>query len=140
MAPNSPACSFIHKSIAGSRSTVPLNRSKFRSPRGYTLLLSRILESAADPSPRFESYLPVPGCDIFLILHGIPETLSLDSELAQSVQGHQSAMRVECHDVGEDAAECEGLSRFAQCVDERIIPCGAISDVIQNTMQFSVGL
>src|ERR1700690_2460342 len=28
MAPNSPACSFIHASMAGSRSTAPLNRSK----------------------------------------------------------------------------------------------------------------
>src|SRR5271166_4654307 len=27
MAPNSPACSFIHTSMAGSRSTTPLNRS-----------------------------------------------------------------------------------------------------------------
>src|SRR5215510_1119986 len=27
MAPNSPACSFIHASMAGSRSTTPLNRS-----------------------------------------------------------------------------------------------------------------
>src|SRR5215471_8421315 len=27
MAPNSPACSFIHASMAGSRSTAPLNRS-----------------------------------------------------------------------------------------------------------------
>src|SRR5262249_49839789 len=27
MAPNSPACCFIHASIAGSRSTAPLNRS-----------------------------------------------------------------------------------------------------------------
>src|SRR5438094_9372434 len=31
-------------------------------------------------------------------------------------------MRVECHDMGEDAAEREGLSRFAQSVDERVIP------------------
>src|SRR6266404_990916 len=29
MAPNSPECSFIHASIAGSRSTAPLNRSNF---------------------------------------------------------------------------------------------------------------
>src|SRR5882762_10329077 len=28
MAPNPPACSFIHASMAGSRSTAPLNRSK----------------------------------------------------------------------------------------------------------------
>src|SRR5438132_5822168 len=27
MAPNSPACSFIHASMVGSRSTAPLNRS-----------------------------------------------------------------------------------------------------------------
>src|ERR1039458_1209336 len=27
MAPNAPACSFIHASMAGSRSTAPLNRS-----------------------------------------------------------------------------------------------------------------
>jgi hypothetical protein len=37
-------------------------------------------------------------------------------------------MRVECHDMGEDAAEREVLSRFAQSVDERIIPGGAVSD------------
>jgi hypothetical protein len=34
----------------------------------------------------------------------------LDAELAKSVQGHQSAMRVECHDMGEDPAGREGLS------------------------------
>src|SRR6267378_947322 len=28
MAPDSPACSFIHTSMAGSRSTAPLNRNK----------------------------------------------------------------------------------------------------------------
>jgi hypothetical protein len=48
-------------------------------------------------------------------------------------------MRVECHDMGEDAAEREGLSRFAQGVDERIIPGGAVSDVTENTTQFSIG-
>jgi hypothetical protein len=47
-------------------------------------------------------------------------------------------MRVECHDMGEDAAEREGLRRFAQSVDERIIPGGAVSDVTENTMQFSI--
>src|SRR5216684_455938 len=49
-------------------------------------------------------------------------------------------MRVECHDMGEDAAEREGLGRFAQSVDERIIPGGAVSDLAENTMQFSIGL
>src|SRR2546422_1947253 len=49
-------------------------------------------------------------------------------------------MRIECHDMGEDAAECEGLSRFAQSVDERIIPGGAVSDVSENPMQFGIGL
>jgi len=42
--------------------------------------------------------------------------------------------------MSEDAAEREGLSRFAQSVDERIIPGGAVSDVIQDTMQSSIGL
>src|SRR5712692_6135648 len=49
-------------------------------------------------------------------------------------------MRVECHDMGEDAAEREGLSGFAQSVDERIIPGGAVPDVTENTMQFGIGL
>src|SRR5450755_4706022 len=49
-------------------------------------------------------------------------------------------MRVECHDMGEDAAVREGLCRFAQSVDERIIPAGAVSDVTENTMQFSIRL
>src|SRR5438105_4658077 len=80
----------------------------------------------------FGSYLLVPGCHTFLILHGIAETCGLDAELAKSVQGHQPAMRVECHDMGEDAAEREGLSRFAQSVDERIIPGGAVSDVTEK--------
>src|SRR5438445_3018520 len=48
-------------------------------------------------------------------------------------------MRVECHNMGEDAAEREGLSRFAQSIDERIIPGGTVSDVTENTMQFSIG-
>src|SRR5437667_8404638 len=47
-------------------------------------------------------------------------------------------MRVECHDMGEDAAEREGLSGFAQSVDERIIPGGAVPDVTENTMQFGI--
>src|SRR4029077_12894591 len=89
---------------------------------------------------RFERYLLVPGCHTFLILHGIAETFGLDAELAKSVQGHQSAMRVECHNMGEDSAEREGLSGFAQSVDERIIPGGAVPDVNENTMQFGIGL
>jgi hypothetical protein len=64
----------------------------------------------------------------------------LDAQLAKSVQGHQSAMSVECHDMGEDAAERESLSGFAQSVDKRIIPGGAIPDVTENTMQFGIGL
>src|SRR6201987_5443544 len=89
---------------------------------------------------RFERYLLVPGCHTFLILHGIAETFGLDAELAKSVQGHQSAMRVECHNMGEDAAEREGLSGFAQSVDECIIPGGAVPDVTENTMQFGIDL
>ncbi len=42
--------------------------------------------------------------------------------------------------MGEDAAEREGFSRLAQSVDERIVPCGAVSDVTKNTMQFCIGL
>ncbi len=49
-------------------------------------------------------------------------------------------MRVECHDMGEDAAVREGLRRFAQSVDEGIIPAGAVSDVTDNPMQFSIRL
>ena len=49
-------------------------------------------------------------------------------------------MRVECHDMGEDTAEREGLGRLAERVDKSVIPCGAISNVPQNTMQFSIGL
>jgi hypothetical protein len=42
----------------------------------------------------FESYLLIPGSHTFLILDGIPETFGLDAELAYSVRGHQSAMRI----------------------------------------------
>src|SRR6266446_6285014 len=134
MAPNSPACSLIQASMAGARSTAPLNRSN-------SVLIVATLESAGGVlSWRFERYLLVSGSPTFLILHGIAETFGLDAELAKSVQGHQSAMRVECHDMGEDAAEREGLSGFAQSVDERIIPGGAVPDVTENTMQFGIGL
>jgi hypothetical protein len=56
----------------------------------------------------------------------------LDAELAKSVQGHQSPMRVERHDMGEDATERERLSRFAESVDERIVPGGAVSDLTEK--------
>ena len=62
---------------------------------------------------RLNWYLLVPWRYAFLILHGIAEPFSLDAELAESIQGHQSAVRIERHDMGEDAAEGEGLSRFA---------------------------
>src|SRR6266481_5245367 len=125
MAPNSPTCSLIQASMAGARSTAPLNRSN-------SVLIVATLESAGGVlSWRFERYQLVPGCHTFLILHGIAETFGLDAELAMSV---------ECHDMGEDAAEREGLSRFAQSVDERIIPGGAVPDVTENTMQFGIGL
>src|SRR6266404_3751632 len=122
-------CMLFHPRIDG---WIPLDSAieshQFRSHRHVT------------PSWRFESYRLIPGCHTFLILHGIAETFGLDAELAKSVQGHQSAMRVECHDMGEDAAEREGLSGFAQSVDERIIPGGAVPDVTENTMQFGIGL
>src|SRR5436190_4649088 len=109
--------------MAGARSTAPLNRSN-------SVLIVATLESAGGVlSWCLERYLLVPGCHTFLILHRIAETFGLDAELAKSVQGHQSAMRVECHDMGEDAAEREGLRRFAQSGDERIIPRGAVSDI-----------
>jgi len=95
MAPNSPVCSLIQASMAGARSTAPLNRSN-------SVLIVATLESAEVPAGS--------RCHTFLILHGIAETFGLDAELAKSVQGHQSAMRVESHDMGEDAAEREGTS------------------------------
>src|ERR1700685_3623358 len=91
-------------------------------------------------SSRFEMYVLIPGRHAFLILHGIAETFGLDAELAQSVQGHQPAVRVEGHDMGEDAPEREGFSRLAQSVDERVIPGGAASDITENTVQLGVGL
>src|SRR5579862_1653283 len=134
MAPNSPACSLIQASMAGARSTAPLNRSK-------SVFIIATLELAEDVlSSRFERYLLVPGRHTFLELHRIAETFGLNTELPKSVQGHQSAMRVEGDDMGEDAAEREGLSGFAQSVDERIIPGGAVSDVAENAMQFGIGL
>src|SRR3984885_3177133 len=134
MAPSSPACSLIQASMAGARSTAPLNRSK-------SVLIVATLQSAGGVlSWRFQRYLLVPGCHTFLILHGIAETLGLDAELAKSVQGHQSAIRVESHDMGEHAAEREGLGGFAQSVDERIIPGRAVADGTENTMQSGIGL
>src|ERR1700738_5157700 len=128
-------CMLSHPSIdAGS----PLDSAVEYS---NSVLIVATLESAGGVlSWRFEGYLLVPGCHTFLILHGIAKTFSLDAELAKSVQGHQSAMRVECHDMGEDAAEREGLSGFAQSVDKRIVPGRAVPDVTENTMQFGIGL
>src|SRR5215831_14774370 len=91
-------------------------------------------QSPLSGSWRFKSYLAAPRGHAFLIFHRIAETFGLDAELAQSVQGHQPAMRVESHDMGEDAAEREGLGRLAERVDKGVIPGGAVSDVRQNTM------
>src|ERR1700690_4403149 len=57
MAPNSPACSFIHASMAGFRSTAPLNRSNsvlivalFSAPEMYGhVAFHRSLEAQPDP-------------------------------------------------------------------------------------------
>ena len=128
-------CMLSHPSIdGGSALDSAVESQQFRSDRRDFGISGRVL------SWRFERYLLVPGCHTFLILHGIAETFGLDAELAKSVQGHQSAMCVECHDMGEDAAVREGLRRFAQSVDESIIPGGAVPNVTENTMQFGIGL
>jgi hypothetical protein len=129
-------CMLFHPSIDGG---IPLDRA-VESQQFLSHRRDFGISGGGVLSWRFERYLLVPGCHTFLILHGIAETLGLDAELAKSVQGHQSAMRVECHDMGEDAAEREGLSRFAQSVDERIIPGAAVPDVTENMMQFGIGL
>ena len=41
-----------------------------------------LLESTGGLSWHFESYLLVPGCHTFLILHGIAETFRWNAELA----------------------------------------------------------
>src|SRR5262249_40082127 len=56
-------------------------------------LQRRRIAAVASSSRIDGSYRFVPGSDAFLILHGIAETFSLDAELAERVQGHQSAMR-----------------------------------------------
>src|SRR5215472_7181020 len=50
MAPNPPACSFIHASMAGSRSTVPLNRNI----SGFMVALREVVSTAnlEHPGPR----------------------------------------------------------------------------------------
>src|SRR5207249_10232380 len=50
MAPNSPACSFIHASMAGSRSTAPSNRSN--SVLIISLLSPLLPTSQQSPLPR----------------------------------------------------------------------------------------
>src|ERR1700693_4054871 len=50
MAPNSPACSFIHASIVGSRSTAPSNRKKFVLIDGLPSALELIFRTA-HPAP-----------------------------------------------------------------------------------------
>src|SRR5690348_10031136 len=50
MAPNSPACCFVHVSMAGSRSTAPLNRSS-------AVLIGRSTLCFRDRAPRRASSL-----------------------------------------------------------------------------------
>jgi hypothetical protein len=57
-------------------------------------------------------------CHSFLILLGIAETFGLDAKWRRASKAinrsiDQSAMRIAGHDMGEDAAEPEGLSRLA---------------------------
>src|SRR5438477_10627319 len=120
---------------------LPIRPSALSSTHRWPDRARRRRRIAAIPfssSRRFERHSLVPRRHTFLVLHGIAESFGLDAELAQSLQRHQPAMRVEYHDMSENAAVREGLRRFAQSVDDRIIPGGAFSDVTENTMQFSI--
>ena len=70
-------CMLFHPRIDGG---IPLDSAvesqQFRSHRRDFGINGGVL------SWRFESYLLVPGCHTFLILHGIAETFGLDAELA----------------------------------------------------------
>ena len=61
MAPNSPRCSFIHASMAGSRSTVPLNRSN------SVFIVEPLLFNGAMSILAVQPGLPAPEAEVQLL-------------------------------------------------------------------------
>src|SRR6516164_2948030 len=107
MAPNSPACSFIHASMAGSRSTAPSNRSKAVLPSGQSFL-SRIREARN-------------------VLLRTAETLHTHPEASQRIDGKHPPVEIEGNHMCERTTKGKGLRGLAQRIDKRVLPSASIA-------------
>src|SRR4051794_14141990 len=103
-----PLCPDI-RSINGSRSAAgQLGGTSFRA----------LSITASD-------WLPLlPRRYALLVLHRIAETFGLYAQLSERIERHQSAMRIERHNVSENTSKCESFGWLTEGVDERVIPCG----------------
>src|SRR5215472_11358722 len=115
MAPNSPACSFIHASMAGSRSTTPLNRSKAVLQAGKSFL-SRIHEARN-------------------VLFRTAETLHLHPQASQRIDGKHPSVEIEGNHVCERATKGKGLRGLAQRIDKRVLPSASIAYICEYTVE-----
>src|SRR5882762_2860945 len=111
MAPNSPSCSFIHASMAGSRSTAPLNRSK------SVLIVARL-----SASNRARVFKPVATPGAGTVEGTFPEDRAslLDSIL------HVSGVLERCQ-VGVEAA-CVAIWSATNPSNEMVIPTIAFAN------------
>src|SRR5579871_3162007 len=91
MAPNSPVCCFIHASMAGSRSRVPLNR---RNP-ALTEGALRIGQARH-------------------VLLRTTDALHPHAEASQRIDGQHAPVEIERNHMRERTAKGEGLRRLAQ--------------------------
>jgi len=75
-----------------------------------------------------------------LKFHGAAKAFDVHAEPAEGVEGGEAAVRVEGDDVSEGAAEGEFLGRFAEGVNEGIVPRAAVADVVRDGLELGVGL
>src|SRR5579872_3089676 len=88
MAPNSPACPFIHASIAGSRWTAPLNRSKSvliaAPPSAFEICGYVAPDVPTRKIPRLEQSFVSKGCRS----RPTPQSFITRRQIVESPRGH----------------------------------------------------
>ena len=62
--------------------------------------------------------------------YGVPKAFDVHAEPAEGIEGGEAAVGVEGDDVSKGAAEGEFFRGFAEGVDEGIVPCAAVADVV----------
>src|SRR5579883_384590 len=75
------------------------------------------------------------ACQTLDVLHGAAKTFDCHAEPSNRVDGDHPPVGIERNHVGEHAAKCKRLRRFAECIYKRILPAASAAHAFKYAVE-----